>query len=47
VLGLSSSLEGEEMNLHLKRFLWRDRTEIGLPEIQEKLMKEVVALASP
>ena len=47
VLGLSSQLEGEEMNVREPGFLGGDRTDIGLPERQQKLLEAVVATGKP
>ncbi len=45
VLGLSSQLEGEEMNVREAGFLGGDRTDIGLPARQQKLLEAVAATA--
>jgi beta-glucosidase len=47
VLGLSSQLEGEEMTVHEPGFLGGDRTDIGLPARQQKLLEAVVATGKP
>jgi beta-glucosidase len=47
VLGLSSQLEGEEMSVREPGFLGGDRTDIGLPERQEKLLEAVAATGKP
>jgi beta-glucosidase len=47
VLGLSSQLEGEEMNVREPGFLGGDRTEIGLPARQQKLLEAVAATGKP
>ncbi len=47
VLGLSPSLEGEEMEIQLPGFLGGDRTDIALPSSQEALMEQIVALGKP
>ncbi len=47
VLGLSPSLEGEEMNVQFPGFLGGDRTDIALPSTQEDLMERIVALGKP
>jgi beta-glucosidase len=47
VLGLSPSLEGEEMDVKVKGFSGGDRTDLNLPEAQEELLKEVVATGKP
>ena len=46
-LGLSPSLEGEEMEVKVKGFSGGDRTELNLPEAQENLLKAVVATGKP
>jgi beta-glucosidase len=46
-LGLSSQLEGEEMNVREPGFLGGDRTDIGLPARQQKLMEAVNATGKP
>jgi beta-glucosidase len=45
--GLSSSLEGEEMRVDYKGFNGGDRTSIGLPEIQEDLIRKLKATGKP
>jgi beta-glucosidase len=47
VLGLSSQLEGEEMSVHEPGFLGGDRTDIGLPARQQKLLEAVTATGKP
>jgi beta-glucosidase len=47
VLGLSPSLEGEEMEVKVKGFSGGDRTDLNLPEAQENLLKAVVATGKP
>ncbi|MFC4213088.1 glycoside hydrolase family 3 C-terminal domain-containing protein [Pedobacter lithocola] len=46
-LGLSPRLEGEEMNVKLDGFEGGDRTKIGLPKVQQDLLKEIKALGKP
>jgi beta-glucosidase len=46
-LGLSPSLEGEEMDVKVKGFSGGDRTDLNLPEAQSELLKEVVATGKP
>jgi beta-glucosidase len=46
-LGLSPSLEGEEMDVKVKGFSGGDRTDLNLPEAQENLLKAVVATGKP
>jgi beta-glucosidase len=47
VLGLSSQLEGEEMRVREPGFLGGDRTDIGLPARQQKLLEAVAATGKP
>lgn len=47
VLGLSSSLEGEEMNVREPGFLGGDRTDIKLPARQQALLEAVAATGKP
>ena len=46
-VGLSPSLEGEEMPVHLEGFNGGDRTKISLPQLQEDLLKAVAATGKP
>ncbi|MGS2762034.1 glycoside hydrolase family 3 C-terminal domain-containing protein [Sinomicrobium sp. M5D2P9] len=46
-LGLNERLEGEEMSIEVEGFSGGDRTKLDLPEAQEKLMQEIVALGKP
>jgi beta-glucosidase len=46
-VGLNPTLEGEEMQVNQPGFLGGDRTEIGLPEVQENLVKAAVATGKP
>ena len=46
-LGLSPRIEGEEMNIQIDGFSGGDRTEIDLPEPQQKLLEQVCALGKP
>ena len=46
-MGLSARLEGEEMDIDIKGFDHGDRTTLGLPDVQEELIKEVSALGKP
>lgn len=43
VLGISATLEGEEMSVSAEGFLGGDRTDISLPKGQEALLKVVHA----
>ena len=47
VMGLSPRLEGEEMKVQVKGFKGGDRLTLGLPDLQEKLIRDVVALGKP
>jgi len=47
VLGLSSQLEGEEMNVREPGFLGGDRTDIKLPARQQALLESVAATGKP
>jgi beta-glucosidase len=47
VLGLSSKLEGEEMSLEIEGFQRGDRTDLGLPDVQEELLQAVQGLGKP
>ena len=46
-VGLNPNLEGEEMQVNQPGFLGGDRTEIGLPEIQENLVKAAIGTGKP
>jgi beta-glucosidase len=46
-VGLSPDLEGEEMNVHVDGFDGGDRTDINLPDVQEKLLEAVKATGKP
>jgi len=45
--GISSNLEGEEMEVKTDGFYGGDRTHINLPEIQENLLKELQKTGKP
>jgi beta-glucosidase len=47
VMGLTSNLEGEQMDVKLEGFAGGDRTELDLPKPQRELIREVVALGKP
>lgn len=47
IMGLSPSLEGEEMPLNIEGFSGGDRTDIYLPETQENLLIKIAALDKP
>jgi beta-glucosidase len=46
-LGISPTVEGEEMEVKLEGFRGGDRTDISLPKMQEELLKEVHAFGKP
>jgi beta-glucosidase len=46
-VGLSPDLEGEEMPVHVPGFSGGDRTEIGLPDVQQKLLEALAATGKP
>ncbi len=46
-MGISSRLEGEEMDVNIDGFKGGDRTSLDLPKIQEQLIKEIQALGKP
>jgi beta-glucosidase len=46
-LGLAPSIEGEEMDVKMEGFRGGDRTELGLPKVQEDLLKAVHATGKP
>jgi beta-glucosidase len=46
-VGLSRDLEGEEMNIHVDGFDGGDRTDIGLPKVQETLLEALKATGKP
>jgi beta-glucosidase len=47
VMGLSPTLEGEEMPVDVEGFVGGDRTDIRLPRPQEELLKRIHALGKP
>ena len=47
VLGLSNRLEGEEMSVQVDGFRGGDRIRIDLPDVQERLLEQVVATGKP
>jgi beta-glucosidase len=46
-LGLSPRLEGEEMKVNVEGFSGGDRIRLGIPAVQEDLLKRVSALGKP
>jgi beta-glucosidase len=47
VVGITSELEGEEMQVHEEGFLGGDRTSLDLPKPEEDLLKAVAATGKP
>jgi len=47
VMGLSPVLEGEEMPVDVDGFVGGDRTDIGLPRLQEQFLKKIYDLGKP
>jgi beta-glucosidase len=47
VLGLTPRLEGEEMKVPVEGFEGGDRVMLGIPQVQEELLKKVTALGKP
>ncbi|MDR0995943.1 MAG: glycoside hydrolase family 3 C-terminal domain-containing protein [Tannerella sp.] len=45
--GISSRLEGEEMNVQIKGFKGGDRTDIALPAVQEEMLRALKATGKP
>lgn len=46
-MGLTSWLEGEEMDIAIKGFRGGDRTSLDLPDVQEKLIRDIQSLGKP
>jgi len=46
-LGLSPRLEGEEMDIKIPGFSGGDRVDLGLPEVQERLLQSLASLGKP
>lgn len=46
-MGLTARLEGEEMDIHIDGFRGGDRTRLDLPDIQQDLIRRVVATGKP
>jgi beta-glucosidase len=46
-VGLSPELEGEELSVHAPGFRGGDRTEIGLPDVQQQLLEALAATGTP
>jgi beta-glucosidase len=47
VMGISPTIEGEEMDVNLEGFRGGDRTDISLPKPQEQLIRDVFAVGKP
>jgi beta-glucosidase len=47
VMGIASSLEGEEMKTTAEGFSGGDRTKLGLPAVQQALLQKLVATGKP
>jgi beta-glucosidase len=47
VMGITPSVEGEQLQLKVEGFDGGDRTDIALPKSQEELIKEIHALGKP
>jgi beta-glucosidase len=47
VMGITPSVEGEEMDVQVEGFRGGDRTDIALPKPQEELIKAIQALGKP
>ena len=47
VLGLSPTIEGEEMNIQVDGFLGGDRTKIDLPQPQQQILQRVASVGKP
>ena len=46
-VGLTSRLEGEEMNVHIDGFSGGDRTSLVLPDVQEQMIETVAKTGKP
>lgn len=46
-MGLTSRMEGEEMDVQIDGFRGGDRTRIDLPTVQQQLIKDIYALSKP
>jgi beta-glucosidase len=46
-IGITSRLEGEEMRVHYPGFLGGDRTDLGIPEPEEALLRAVATAGKP
>jgi beta-glucosidase len=46
-VGLTSRLEGEEMNVHIEGFSGGDRTSLALPDVQEEMLEALAKTGKP
>jgi len=46
-MGLTPSLEGEQLDIEIEGFRGGDRTRLDLPDVQQELIKEIHALGKP
>jgi beta-glucosidase len=46
-MGIDSSLEGEELKTNTEGFYGGDRTQLGLPKVQQQLLEQLVATGKP
>lgn len=46
-MGITPRLEGEEMKVNVEGFKGGDRTRIGLPDVQQQLIRDIHALGKP
>jgi beta-glucosidase len=46
-MGLTARMEGEEMDIQVDGFRGGDRTKLGLPQVQQDLIKDIHALGKP
>ena len=46
-VGLTSQLEGEEMNVHIDGFSGGDRTSLALPDVQQQLLEALAKTGKP
>jgi len=46
-MGITPRMEGEELDVQIEGFRGGDRTTLGLPKVQEQLIKDIKALGKP
>jgi len=46
-MGITPRMEGEELDVQIEGFRGGDRTRLGLPKVQEQLIKDIKALGKP